>query len=204
MKRAEQAAETRAALLEAAKRLFATRGYLNTKVTDITAEAGRAAGSFYTYFAGKEELLAALLDEVASASDEYAVAAGHKSDFSDPDAIRFHVAAYWRVHREHAATMLALRQAALVDENFARTLNEFRQAQLEDIRDHLDHVTSLPASPEVTLMAWAAMLEGLAYMWSEPPGDEAVEIITRFAYRALNGKDYPPNDQPRDTTSLAG
>jgi AcrR family transcriptional regulator len=191
VKRAEQAAETRVALIEAAKRLFVTRGYLNTKVTDITTEAGRATGSFYTYFAGKEELLAALLDEVAAAGDQYAAAAEHKSDFSDPDAIRFHVAVYWRVHHQHAATMLALRQAALVDENFARTLNEFRRAQLDDIRDHLDHVTNLPASTEVTLMAWAAMLEGLAYMWSEPPGDEAIEIITRFVYRALNGKDCP-------------
>jgi AcrR family transcriptional regulator len=178
--------------MEAAKRLFATRGYLNTKVTDITAEAGRAAGSFYTYFAGKEELLAALLEELASASDEYADEAAHKSDFSDPDAIRFHVSAYWRVHREHAATMLALRQAALVDETFARTLSGFRRAQLDDIRDHLDHVASLPASPEISLLAWAAMLESLVLMWPGEPGDEAVETITRLVYRALNGRDYPP------------
>jgi len=191
VKRAEQAAETRTALIEAAKRLFATRGYLNTKVTDITAEAGRAAGSFYTYFAGKEELLAALLEEVAAAGDQDASAAEHKSDFSDPDAIRFHVASFWRVYREHAVTIRALRQAALVDEDFARTLREFRRAQFDDIRDHLDHVASLPASPEVSLTVVASMLDGLTELWPEVPGDEAVEIITRFAYRALNGKDYP-------------
>ncbi|HUN37423.1 MAG TPA: TetR/AcrR family transcriptional regulator [Trebonia sp.] len=191
MKRAEQAAETRAALLEAAKRLFATCGYLNTKVTDITAEAGRAAGSFYTYFAGKEELLAALLEEVATAGDQDARATEHKSDFSDPDAIRYHVASYWRIYHEHAATMLALRQAALVDENFARRLREFRRAQFDDIRDHLDHVANLPASPEVSLTVLATMLDGLTEMWSELPDDDAIEIITRFAYRALNGRDYP-------------
>ena len=28
-----------------------------------------------------------------------------------------------------------------------------------------------------------------AQMWPEMPEDEAVEIITRFVYRALNGKD---------------
>jgi len=191
VKRAEQAAETRAALLEAAKRLFATCGYLNTKVTDITAEAGRAAGSFYTYFAGKEELLAALLEEVATAGDQDARATEHKSDFSDPDAIRYHVASYWRIYHEHAATMLALRQAALVDENFARRLREFRRAQFDDIRDHLDHVANLPASPEVSLTVLATMLDGLTEMWSELPDDDAIEIITRFAYRALNGRDYP-------------
>lgn len=191
MKRAEQAAETRAALIEAAKRLFATRGYLNTKVTDITAEAGRAAGSFYTYFAGKEELLQALLRDLGTAGDRYATTAEHKADFSDPDAIRFHVAAYWRVYHEHAATMLALSQAALVDENFARTLREFRRAQFDDMRDHLDHVVNLPASPEVSLTVFGALLDGLARTWAEIPEDEAVETVTRFVYRALNGKDYP-------------
>jgi AcrR family transcriptional regulator len=191
VKRAEQAAETRAALMEAAERVFAARGYLNTKITDITAEAGRAAGSFYTYFAGKEELLTALLEQVATAGDQYASAAEHKSDFSDPDAIRYHVAGYWRVYHEHAATLRALSQAALVDENFARVLREFRRTQLDDIRDHLDHVTNLPASPEVSLTVLASMLEGIAQMWPEVPGDEAIEIITRFVYRALNAEDYP-------------
>ncbi|KOG54200.1 TetR family transcriptional regulator [Streptomyces griseoflavus] len=190
MKRAEQASETRTALIEAAKRLFATRGYLNTKVTDITAEAGRAAGSFYNHFAGKEELLKALLDELAAVSDRFADTAEHKSDFTDPDAIRYHVAVYWRVHREHAPTMLALRQAALVSEDFARTYERFRRAQLEDLAGHLAYVRNLPASVETTLTLMGAMMEAPALL-PELPEEEAVEVTTRFIYRALNGTDYP-------------
>jgi AcrR family transcriptional regulator len=190
VKRAERAADTRAALIEAAKRLFTSRGYLNTKITDITAEAGRAAGSFYTYFAGKEELLEALLAEAAAASDGYAAAEGHKSDFSDPDAIRYHVAVYWNVYQEHGATFLALSQAALVDEHFAGILREYRRTQFDDIRDHLDHVANLPASPEVSLSVLGSILESMVHLWPETPGEEAIEIITRFTYRALNGKDY--------------
>ncbi|KAA6214059.1 TetR/AcrR family transcriptional regulator [Streptomyces albofaciens JCM 4342] len=192
MKRAEQASETRAALIEAAKRLFAARGYLNTKVTDITAEAGRAAGSFYNHFAGKEELLKALLDELATESDRYAVTAEHKSDFTDPDAIRYHVAAYWRVHRDHAPTMLALRQAALVSEDFARTLEQFRRTQLEDLAGHLAYVKNLPASVETTLTLMSTMMDAPAQLLPELPEEEAVEVATRFIYRALNGTDYPP------------
>jgi AcrR family transcriptional regulator len=147
MTRAQQSVATRTALLEAAKRLFVTRGYLNTKINDIAAEAGRAAGSFYSHFAGKEELLAALLREVEEAGDREARSGGHSADFNDPEAIRFHVAVYLRVQREHHATLRALAQAALVNKEFARTLEDYRRAQYDDLLGHLNGLRTCRPSP---------------------------------------------------------
>ena len=92
MKRTEQAASTEAALKDAARRVFARQGYLNTKITDITAEAGRAAGSFYNHFTGKEELLTALLTDALAESDAaiFASDSQHEADFSDRDVVRWH------------------------------------------------------------------------------------------------------------------
>jgi AcrR family transcriptional regulator len=43
--------------------VFERDGYLDARVTDITAEAGMSSGSFYTYFDGKEAVFIAVVDE---------------------------------------------------------------------------------------------------------------------------------------------
>lgn len=52
---------TRARLLESAERLFGSAGFHATGVNDITREAGVAQGTFYLYFATKEEIFRALV-----------------------------------------------------------------------------------------------------------------------------------------------
>ncbi|MGW4064496.1 TetR/AcrR family transcriptional regulator [Amycolatopsis sp. NPDC004747] len=200
--RREKAAETEVALKAAAKRVFARKGYLNTKITDITAEAGRAAGSFYNHFAGKEELLEALMADIAASGDESADSEDHLADFSDPAAVRWHVKQYWTFYRDNAATMLALRQAAMVSESFARTVAEFGASQAADLDDHLAHITRaglrLPAGPEHCGMLIYQLVDSFAATWlhgpaperNVPTDEEAVEMLTRFVYRGLTGRDY--------------
>lgn len=191
MNRKEKAAGTAAALKSAAQRLFATRGYLNTKITDITTEAGRAAGSFYNHFASKEELLEALLDDIDAAIDEEAVREEHSADFSDPAAVRFHIATYWQVFHDHEATMRALRQAALVNEDFERKLSESMNRQIAELAGHLGSTAKLPAPPGVSLaMTWSLVDSFVQTRRGDLPDEEIIEALTRFVYRGLNGFDY--------------
>lgn len=55
-------ARTRASLIDAARRLFASKSIESTSVAEIAEEADIAVGSFYNYFTTKDELLAALLE----------------------------------------------------------------------------------------------------------------------------------------------
>ncbi|MER7988804.1 TetR/AcrR family transcriptional regulator [Streptomyces noursei] len=197
MKRKERAAETEAALKAAAKRVFAERGYLNTKITDITAEAGRAAGSFYNHFAGKEALLEALMADMAADSDSWAAAPGHRSDFTDPQAVREHVAVYVRRYREHAATLRAVREAALVSEGFAATVERFEAGEAADLLGHVAHVAEagrqLPAAPETALRMAFSLVHAFLQARQQPvpaTDEETTEALTRFVYRGLNGRDY--------------
>jgi AcrR family transcriptional regulator len=52
----EQAAQTRNALIRAARELFASRGYADTSVVDIASAAGATKGAFFHHFTAKEEL----------------------------------------------------------------------------------------------------------------------------------------------------
>lgn len=57
----EQGLERKHQLLEAAARLFSTKGYSNTRIADIGAEAGVAKGLVYWYFPTKQSLFAELV-----------------------------------------------------------------------------------------------------------------------------------------------
>ena len=56
--------QKRKKIVDKAWELFAKNGYEETKVEDITKDLGISKGSFYTYFATKEELLYEVLGKI--------------------------------------------------------------------------------------------------------------------------------------------
>jgi AcrR family transcriptional regulator len=68
--REEKKARTRAALVGAAERLFAEKGYDGTTVADIAAAAGVSTRTFFGYFRAKEDVLFAGADERLAALAE--------------------------------------------------------------------------------------------------------------------------------------
>ncbi|WP_406318280.1 TetR/AcrR family transcriptional regulator [Streptosporangium sp. NBC_01639] len=198
--RKAKAAQTEVALKEAARRVFARTGYLNAKITDITTEAGRSAGSFYKHFASKEEVLQALLvDWSAQAGEELS---GHEAgdDLSQQPALRARVATYWHTYQAHLPEIQALGQAALVDPQFAEQVARSRHAQLQTMREHLQRLQTagfdLPGDPAVLASAFNALLEGFCEVWiaggGEPIGrilgdDEAIDTLTGLLQYGLTG-----------------
>ena len=60
----ERTAQTRAALIAAARRLFGAEGFAEVGAERITREAGMTRGALYHQFAHKADLFAAVLDQV--------------------------------------------------------------------------------------------------------------------------------------------
>jgi AcrR family transcriptional regulator len=194
--RRQRAAGTEVALKQAAREVFAERGYLNTKITDITAAAGRATGSFYNHFASKEELLEALLKDMLLEADEAVHDdAGHDADFSKLSAVRWHVAAFWRFYQAHLPEMIAVKQAAMADPELGRRLQQIMADDDQHMIEHFSHLPNPPADPLVQISAMNALLEGFAYTWLvvNPPNghtitdDAAIDTLTNLIHHGLAG-----------------
>ncbi len=54
-------AQSRSALIQAARRMFAQQGYFSCRVSDIARAAGMSTGNLYWYFESKQALLKAVL-----------------------------------------------------------------------------------------------------------------------------------------------
>lgn len=59
--------ERKTEILDAAERLFITKGYCQTTIIDILNEIGIAKGTFYYYFKSKEEVMDAIISRIVSA-----------------------------------------------------------------------------------------------------------------------------------------
>ncbi|KWW99977.1 Transcriptional regulator [Carbonactinospora thermoautotrophica] len=68
--RREQARKTRRAILDAAHRLFAEKGYLATSVEDIAREAGVARPTVFTSVGVKSQILKEVIDLTLAGDDE--------------------------------------------------------------------------------------------------------------------------------------
>jgi AcrR family transcriptional regulator len=118
--RRADAERNRAALVGAARRVFERDGYVRARITDIADEAGVAHGSFYSHFAGKPEVFAAVMAEVEEEMlhpGPALTAAG--TDPVDPvTVIEAANVAYLEAYRRNARLMALLEQVATVDEDF--------------------------------------------------------------------------------------
>src|SRR5215475_10883791 len=106
---AERSEGTRAALVEAARPLFAERGYAGVGTEEIVRAAGVTRGALYHHFAGKKELFEAVYETVETELAQRIAAGALAANASSPlEAMRAGAEMFLAVSTEPEAQRIVL------------------------------------------------------------------------------------------------
>ncbi|GJF03017.1 TetR/AcrR family transcriptional regulator [Pseudonocardia sp. D17] len=138
--RAEQAARTRARILEAAREVFERRGYGGARIEDIAAAAGVAVPTVYKTFTNKKTLLAGVVERAMTGAD-YAGDVDEQDwwqeQLREPDPVRqlrLIARNARRIYGRAASVLEILRASAPLDPDIAATWDEVFAQRLERSR----------------------------------------------------------------------
>ena len=186
---------TRGQLLDAAREVFAEKGFVNTRMADIAERGGMSMGGLYRYFENKESIFEALVIDIHEELFSSSRAPGVK--FEDDPYAALHAAnlGYLSHYYENRDVMRTLIEASTFDPKFRDIWWNMRNRHVERfvslVRDkmgitHLDGIDVLGATE-----AMACMVEQAAYVWFAHEErqkrtmslEEAAEITTRTWFR---------------------
>jgi AcrR family transcriptional regulator len=181
-------------LIQAARRVFERDGFLDARITDISAEAGVAAGSFYTYFTSKDDAFTAVIEQL---SEEMLHPRLRELAARDDPVLVIEAAnrAYLAAYRRNAKLMGLMEQVSQINEDFrrlrlSRTRAFGRRNAHAIARLQARGLADPELDPLLTAHALGAMVSRMAYLRyversGSASGEELVRTLTRLWVGAL-------------------
>jgi AcrR family transcriptional regulator len=191
--------QTRQAIEQAARKLFAESGFHGTTLADITSAAGKSPAVFYRYFADKEDLLAALAE---SFLHEVVRPSGFSVELPEsPEDDAFFtgvVTGYWNMFKQNIGIMIAVAQLAATQRRFASVQNEFRRFGMDivaaSVRRAQEQGYGAELNPEHTAAAIALLFENFTTVFVGPSGlgleisdEDAIATLSTVWKKTLYG-----------------
>jgi AcrR family transcriptional regulator len=167
--------QTRQAIEQAARKLFAERGFHGATLAEITSAAGKSSAVFYRYFADKEDLLAALAESFLHDVVAPSGLSLHLPDSPDDDAFfAAVVTGYWNIFKQNIGIMIAVAQLAATQQRFAAVQNEFRLFGMNivaaSVRRAQEQGYGTELNPQHTAAAIALLFENFTTVFVGPSG----------------------------------
>jgi AcrR family transcriptional regulator len=170
--------ETRRRLLDAAERVFGELGFYDASIVKITEAAGVAQGTFYLYFASKQEIFEELVRDLnARVRHAMQESASQGRDRIEQERLGFR--GYFQFTSEHPALYRIIRQAEFVSpETLQYHYEKITEGYVDGLRRAMEQGEVAAGDPEV--VAWALMaageMLGMRYiLWGDGSVPEHVE-----------------------------
>ncbi|HVU78282.1 MAG TPA: TetR family transcriptional regulator [Gaiellaceae bacterium] len=190
-RRVVQAEETRRLIVDAARRLFAERGYGATGVADIAEAAGVAVPTVYQSVGAKPTLLKLLLDHIDEEADIGGLAGELRASGDPRRVLALQVQMTRQIAERCGDIIAALESAAGVEAEMAATLEAGlarhragaaatvgRLGDLGGLRPELDREQATAALATLTMpRIWASLVE--TFGWSYDDAQTWLEQLLR-------------------------
>lgn len=181
-------------LLDAGASVFATRGYHSARVDDIVKAAKTSHGTFYLYFANKEDLFQALVTDVASELAVLTTALDELGELGPDDTskaeLRAWLAKFTDMYEHYGPVIRTWTEAELDSSEAGRVgtdvLGDLTTALAVRIR-----AADTDVDPDLAAIATVAMVERFNYFVVSRQvaanRDEMLDTLAGVVHRALFG-----------------
>jgi AcrR family transcriptional regulator len=164
LRRTRNSAETtEQILLDAARRVFADKGYIRATVQDIIETTGLSRGTFYLYFRSTDDIFVRTITKVV---DDIVASSRVRSGNTLRQRVYENNLRYFEIFGANRGLLRAFFEASYVDPEIGRKRAEMRSAYIIRVRDHLERQLQLgrclPIDPDAAALSLAMMVEGTA------------------------------------------
>jgi len=180
-------------LLDAGVEVFASRGFHAARVDDIVKAAATSHGTFYLYFANKEDLFAALVADVA---DQISALAAELEPIGPDEegrrALRSWLAAFTELYERYGPIIRTWTEAEVEPSALGRMGADVLGQLAGALAEHAGQARRNRMDPQVAALALVAMVERLNYFvlsgQVHARRDEMLDLLTEVMVRVL----FPP------------
>ena len=184
--------ETRTRILEAAVKVFATKGYHDAKVDDIVSESRTSKGAFYFYFPSKQDIFLALSDTFANLLEARLTQAMDKETHGLQQMEAALRASLGLFSQYRGLAKIALVQAmglGAVFEERRRAINDRLTRIIQSRLERAAQDGSIPLQQtEIAARAWVGALNEIVTYWiytGTPPLEESLPALCLFLARSI-------------------
>jgi AcrR family transcriptional regulator len=179
-------------LLDAGITVFATRGYHSARVDDIVKAAKTSHGTFYLYFANKEDLFQALVGDVATELNELTASLGPLGPGEAGQAeLRAWLERFAAMYEHYGPVIRTWTEAELDSSEAGRIGTDVLGDLTAALAERIDAAAS-DVDPQLAAMAAVAMIERFNYFVLSRQvaanQDEMLDTLAGVVHRALFGQ----------------
>ena len=190
-----KAQRTRLKILEAARAVFAERGFAKATAEEISTKAGVGYGTFYLYFTDKRQALHTILAEVDDKLYQLGQAEQEKSKvgLGALAPIKVTIGAFFDSFKAYSDVLKICHELSATDPDFKNQHDKVRARLVNRIKEHLlkglEVGNTRNIDPEITSIAIAGLVETIAVEWffNNHPWDreKVINTVAKLYYSAV-------------------